>query len=539
MIPILALIILGCLAYSNCFFNFFHLDDYAFIVNNPAIRDFHHLADIWASEPTRFLTTFSFVLNYHWGGLNPVGYHIVSLLLHLATTLMFWQLMLLLTEDAWISFLGAAIFLLHPLQTQAVNYIYQRGVLFTAFFYISSLVFFIKSNRPKGQYYYVASLFCMVLSLFSKENAVTLPVMMLLYQWIWVKPKEIKGPKIWPFFLTLFILPLVWLAPRLSHIKDFLHGTSNGISPIIYALTQSKVILTYLKLLIIPVHQRIEYDYSLVNGFDMSVSLSLIVILGLIAIGFLIRERFKLISFGIFWFFLTLLPESSFWPNNDVIYEHRVYLPLAGFAFFLSGLIFALFKDKQRSMGIRILLIVLAIYGGLTYQRNKVWHDELSLWDNTVQESPKSWRAYLNRGAAYQNLGDLPHAMADYNMIIALGRLDPIGLSNRGLIFAKWGQFDLAMANYNLAIHIEPSYMGAYNNRGLLYAEEGQTDLALADLNIAMQQIRDNAWLYRSRGLLYRSKGENELAIQDFEQAQRLIPNEPEFRELIAETPHS
>lgn len=539
MIPILVLIALGCLAYSNCFFNSFHLDDYAFIVNNPAIRDFNHLRDLWASEPTRFLTTFSFVLNYHYSGINPVGYHILSLSIHLATGMMLWWLVYLLSEDVLISFFAAAIFLLHPLQTQSVNYIYQRGVLFTGFFYISSLVFFIKSNGPRGQYFYYASLLCLILSLFSKENAVTLPVMLVLYQWVWAKSQKIDGAKIWPFFLALLILPLVWLVPRLSHIHDFLHGTSNGISSIHYALTQSKVIVTYLKLLIVPWHQRIEYDYSLVGGLDASVFLSLALILGLIGTGFLFREKFKLMSFGILWFFLTLVPESSFWPNNDLIYEHRAYLPLAGFAIFLSGLVFTLFQDRQKTIAIRILLILLAIYGVLTYQRNKVWHDELSLWDNTVQESPHSWRAYLNRGAAYQNLGDLQHAMADYNAVIGLGRLDPIDLSNRGLIFSKWGRYDVAMANYNLAIQIEPSYMGAYNNRGLLYAQEGKTDLALSDLNIAMQQIRDNPWLYRSRGLLYRSKGEYKLAIEDFNQAVKLMPNEGEFHRLIAETPDS
>jgi len=538
MIPILALILLGCLVYSDSFLNSFHLDDFVGIVNNYSIRDLSHLSDMWAHEPTRFVTSLTFAFNYKLGGFNVIGFHLLNLMIHVATAVLVWQLInLISSKDRWLSFSTAAIFLVHPLATQSVNYLYQRGVLLVAFFYVLSLVLYIKSIQEKKKALYAASLLCVILSFFCKENAVSLPVMIVLYQWYFGEEEKFPWKRIGPYFLTLLVFPIVWLMPRLSTIKDFFHGTSNGMSVTDYALTQSRVILTYLKLLIVPLHQRIEYDYTLVTRLDVPTFLSISLIGALIAIAFVLRQRFRLMSFGVLWFFLTLMPESSFWPNNDLVYEHRAYLPLVGFAIFLSTLIFSLFNGDKRSVAIRILFIFLLVYSILTYQRNQVWRDELSLWDNTVHESPRSWRAYLNRGAAYQNQGDLDHALADYNMIIGLGRLDPIALSNRGLIFATKGYPDLAMANYNLAIQIEPSYMGAYNNRGMLYAQEGKTDLALADLNKAMQEIRDNPWLYRSRGLLYRSKGMNKLAIADFDQAIKLLPTEPEFYKLKSETP--
>jgi len=536
------LLVLGGLIYSNTFLNAFHFDDFPSIVNNVAIRDIHHLHRIWSFWPTRFITYFSFALNYHWGGISVCGYHVLSLLIHLMTSILVWRLMILtfntpmIRAEAiaafapWIAFFTAAIFLTHPLQTQAVNYIVQRAVLLAAFFYIASLVLYIQSNleiaSKRRRFYYTGSMLCAVLSMLSKENAVSLPLMICFYQWFFfTEQKAFEWKKVFPFFLVILIIPLVWLPHHLGGIGASVAGFAQGRTVEQYALTQGKVILTYLRLLILPIHQRVEYDYTPVSSFfDASAQGSVFLLLLILGAAGVLKNRFRLASFGIFWFFITLMPESSFWPITDLIFEHRLYLPLVGFGVFLSSGLFYLLQERRAYLSIRILFIFVIAYSVLTYQRNKIWKNEFTLWDDAVHQSPNSPRAYLNRGAAYQNTGDLDHALADYNMAIGLGPVEPVTLSNRGLIFEKKGKFDLALANFNLAIEINSGYVGTYVNRGKLYQIEGKLEQAEKDFNKAVALAPNDAGGYVARGLFYAGTGDFNHAILDYNAALMIQP---------------
>jgi len=544
------LIALGALIYSNSFSNSFHFDDFPTIVNNPSIKSFHDLHDMWGSEPTRFIASFSFALNYHWGGLNVVGYHLLSLLIHVATAILVWRFVLLIAassaDASWIAFFTAAIFLTHPLQTQAVNYIYQRAVLLAAFFYMSSLVLYIEANLAweakrisRGQFYYGSSLICAALSMLSKENAVSLPFMICFCQWFLISENKIfDWRKIAPFFAVILIMPLSWGLLNfhtLMGIKKTFAGLAQGLTVQQYALTQGKVVLTYLKLLILPVHQRVEYDFTAVPSFfDGSVLGSLSLLAIILGTAVVLRKRFRLVSFGIFWFFITLMPESSFWPNRDLIYEHRLYLPMLGFGIFLSSALFYFFQGKRASLAIPILIALVAVYSILTYQRNKIWKSELTLWDDAVHQSPQSCRAYLNRGAAYQRQGDLDHALADYNMAIGLGPVEAVTLSNRGMIFEEKGEPDLALANFNLAIKTNPSFAGTYINRGKLYLMEGKFDQALEDFNKAIAAIPDDPEIYGDRAAIYYQQKDYEKCWQDVRKVEALGSSiKPEYLQAL------
>ena len=159
---ILCTVVLGVIIYSNTFRNSFHFDDYPQIVDNPAIRNVSDLYTIWKGYPGRFLAYLSFALNYHWGGLDVKGYHLVSLGLHLGCSLLVWLLTLLtfrlpvlqdekITRHALgIAFCTALIFVSHPVQTQPVNYIFQRSVLLAAFFYLGTLVLYLNARMAQN-----------------------------------------------------------------------------------------------------------------------------------------------------------------------------------------------------------------------------------------------------------------------------------------------------------------------------------------------------------------------------------------------------
>jgi tetratricopeptide (TPR) repeat protein len=281
--------------------------------------------------------------------------------------------------------------------------------------------------------------------------------------------------------------------------------------------------VAYIRLIFIPVHQTVEYDYVLVRSiFELPVALSALVLLSILFVAVKISKKYRLMAFGIFWFFITLLPESSFWPNQDLIFEHRLYLPLMGFCIFLTSGVFYFVRGNGGSLAIRILFLFVLVYSFLAYQRNKVWHDELSLWDDAVRQSPKDARAYLNRGAAYQSKGDLDHAMEDYNMVIGLGPITAVTLSNRGSIFRLKGDFEHALANFNLAIKINPSYAGTYVNRGFLYKIEGKLDLALADINKAVVMIPNDADAHFLRGRILEQQGKLQEARTEYQRGEIL-----------------
>ncbi len=542
-LPVISLLCLGLVVYSNTFHNSFHLDDYQNIIDNPLIRDIHNLHNIrLCGPPTRFITYLSLALNYQWNRLDIVGYHVFNLTVHLASTILVWWLVVLMFHaplvrkekifscSQLISFFVAAIFLAHPIQTQPVNYIIQRAVLLAAFFYLCSLCLYLKAriikedaaHSPAWKVYYTISFLTGVLAMFCKEMAVSLPLMVCFFEFFLFRGKKShRWAMVAPFFLDVLFVLLPWMKTNVTAYAGSLTAYS-------YFLTQLKVLVIYLRLLFIPVHQSADYYFPISKSFfEMPVMLSALFLLLIFSAGVYCKNKFRVASVGIFWFFIAILPESSIIPISDVIFEHRLYLATLGFGLFLVSGIFYLFQNRS-SFAVRILFFIVIGFSVLTYQRNKIWRDEFSLWDDVVHKSPQDQRAYLNRGAAYQRQGDLDHALADYNMVIGLGPVDAVTLSNRGNIFRMKGAFDLALANFNLAVKINPSYAGAYINRGLLYQDEGKFGLALADFNKEIELMPQNVPAYIDRAMLYESNAKPDLAIADCNKAIELEPNNPD-----------
>ncbi len=291
-LPVFFIFCLGLVVYSDIFFNSFHFDDFPEIVNNASIQNIHCFQDIWSFWPTRFMAGLSFALNFYWGKLNVVGYHVFSLLIHLGSSIMVWWLMILTlglpsvknekisAHAGWIAFFTALIFLVHPLQTQPVNYIYQRATLLAAFFYLSSLGLYVKarsiylsnSDAVGWKAYFIGALFSAVLCMFSKELAISLPLMFCFYEFCFLKNEGKRSwPWLMPFFLIALLLPLTWLVTHpdiLKGTKQVLENYAGGVSMKRYFLTQTRVMVTYLRLLFVPIHQTIEYDFPLTNSIS-------------------------------------------------------------------------------------------------------------------------------------------------------------------------------------------------------------------------------------------------------------------------------
>jgi len=320
------------------------------------------------------------------------------------------------------------------------------------------------------KFYYIGSLITAIMAMFTKEIAFTLPLAVLLYEFCFLKKKGgISWKLLTPFFFTLLIIPLTMvftktLVTRLEIIK------TPNISADEYLLTQFRVLITYIRLLFLPINQNLDYDYPIAQSFtDLPTLISFLALVFILIMAIRISFRYRLISFGISWFFLTLMPESSILPIKDVIFEHRLYLPMVGFSLFLVSSLYYLIGQKALKPMIIMFIVISTCYSVLTYKRNIVWQDDFTLWNDVVQKSLQKPRPYQNRGAVYQSKGNLDQAILDYNKAIQINPNFALAYNNRGLLYQDKGNFKQALSDFNKAIHLDPNYAEAYNNLALAY----------------------------------------------------------------------
>ena len=288
---------------------------------------------------------------------------------------------------------------------------------------------------------------------------------------------------------------------KLFHEIKVVTQGAEGVSPMHYLLSQFRVMVTYIRLAFFPFNQNLDYDYPVFkNIFELPVLTGFLFLVSILFGAKHLFSKYRLVSFSIFWFFLTLLPESSFLPIKDVIFEHRLYLPLVGYSIFLvSGAYYLFGKNNLKTMVIGLSLII-ACYSVLTYQRNKVWKDDLTLWNDAVTKSPNKARPYNNRGIAYVKQGKLAQALSDYNKAIEIDPNYTEAYNNRGAVYNRQHKFTQALSDYDKALEISPKCAEAYGNRGVVEDKEGNVAQALSDYDEALAINPDYAEAYNNRG---------------------------------------
>jgi len=554
LLTIIAISSLGIIVYSNTFLCSFHFDDIPAIVDNFFIRNIYNLKNIWKFCPCRFVTFYSIAVNYHFHQLNVFGYRLFNLAIHLGSAILVWWFTLLtfstpaMKEEKIarhanvIALFAGLVFVTHPVQTEAVTYIWQRATSMATLFYLASLVFYVKSrllqvNNPisgfgphdghsslLGKYYYIFSLIITIVAMFTKEIAITFPLIILLYEYSFLKTKiNLNWKYLSPFLLTLFIIPLTMLHTAsidAQHIRGVVPDEPSNISPVHYLLTQFRVVVTCIRLVFLPLNQNLDYDYPIFkNFFELPVLISFLFLITILYWAKCLFLKYRLVSFSILWFFLTLLPESSFLPLQDVIFEHRLYLPLVGYSIFLVSSMYYFFgKNNLKTMMVALTMII-TCYSVMTYQRNKVWKDEVVLWSDSVRKSPHKTRPYNNRGLAYFNQGNLAQALSDYNKVIEINPYYADAYNNRGLVYDHQGNLTQALSDYNKAIEINSNYADAYNNRGIFYARHGNFTQAMPDFTRAIEINSNYAGAYNNRGLAYFNQGNLNQALSNYNKA--------------------
>ena len=569
---ILSLFLLGLIAYSNTFSVPFHFDDVLNIVNNPRLRD---LSNFWPPSGARWFGFLTFALNYSLGGLDTTGYHIVNLAIHIINAILVYWLVLLTFKTPYfqqftvhnsrltvpIALFSSMLFVSHPIQTQAVTYIVQRFTSLATMFYLLSIVMYIKSRfsviNTSGFTLYAISLLSAVLAMKTKEIAFTLPFIIILFEFSFLNdPLESKHKSfsfksvlfLLPFFLTLLVIPLSLIGmDKIS--EDALRGlkesttATNEISRADYFFTQLRVIITYIRLLFLPVEQSVDYSYPLYHSFfDADVFLSFLFLIFILGIGFYLycRYRFtpdplRLTAFGIFWFFITLSVESSIIPISDVIFEHRLYLPGIGIFIAVTAVIFR-FSDRIRTgsrQTWKILLtacvLIISILTVAAYSRNKTWLKEITLWEDVIRKNPENVRGYNMVGIIHKDNGDFEKAISAYRIALQL-KPDNAGTHvNLGNVYISKGMLDEALREFLAAVSLQGmdsiDTSALYINLGTLYMRKGLPDKAVEYYTYALKIFPEDALTYYNLGIAYKSKGARDKAAEYFEKAHMLNPD--------------
>ena len=545
------ILILGVKIYSNTFDCSFHFDDIVRIVNNTDIRNITDVKAWWNSYPSRPIGMFTFALNYHFNQLDIKYYHLVNLIVHLINTCLIWWLTLLIfsspamkdqpiaKDKKQIAFLTALLFVSHPLATQSVTYIVQRLTSMVAMFYLLSIALYVKArvsdkgNKSKA-ILIIGSMVSAVLAMLTKENAFTLPFAILLTEIFFLRTMKqfsINFRDYRVILITATLLGMIMIIPLKFSFSIFnplppMLGHAYTITSFNYFLTQFSVIVKYIQLLFLPVNQVLDYDFPISTSFfEIRTLLSFLVLLSLIVLAIFSFKRYRIISFGIFWFFLTLSIESSFIPISDLIFEHRTYLPSFGFFLILSSGIYLLFWNRYKYIAIAIFIIIIGSNSYLAYERNKVWKDDLTLWSDNVEKTPNLPRPLLTRGFVYGNLGQYDKAIADFSRVIEIEPKSKEAYYDRGIAYATIGQVNKSIADYSRLIEIDPSYAKAYSNRGADYFNLGQLDKAIADYTVAIAIDPNYPDAYYNRGLAYGKLGKWENAIADYTRLLEIDPN--------------
>jgi tetratricopeptide (TPR) repeat protein len=448
-----------------------------------------------------------------------------------------------ITEQAdLIALIGGLTFVAHPIQTQAVTYIVQRLASLATLFYLASLTFYVKARllhqagggRILTWSFFGCAFAAAGLGIFSKETVLTLPFTVMLYEIFFLRiQSKIPWKYLVVFLFAAIIIPLAIYTYKPDFVqlgRQKIPGGAIDITPINYLFTQFRVLVTYLRLLLLPVNQNLDYDYPVARGLFESDTLFSFIFLALILFtGLLLYRRFRLLSYCIFWFFITLLPESSIIPIRDVIFEHRLYLPMAGYSIFFASLLYYFAQKKYSGFITTILLISISFYSVLTYNRNSLWRDEVTLCSDTIKKSPLKARPYYLRAKGYLQSGEYKKAIADCNKALSIDFSNASAYNNRGIAYALLGEYARAISDFNTAIKFNPFLEKAYFNRGNCFRLKGDYKQAIADFSHALGLDPNDEDIFFNRSLAFMGRGEHDRAVSDLSQAINLNPHNAEF----------
>jgi tetratricopeptide (TPR) repeat protein len=586
------------LVYLNHFDNEFHFDDFHTIVQNPYITDIHSIPAFFADAKTmsvlpanrvwRPMVFVSLAVDYWLGhAMKPFWFHATTffwLLVQLGLMFAVFRAVLDRTRpdsrNVWVAAFATSVFAVHPAVAETVNYIIQRADIYSTLGVVAALAAWIyfPALRKYGLY-----LLPLAFGVLSKPPAMVFPVILFLY--IWLFEEESPKAALRKSVPSLAVVgALAWLSSAMTP-DSF---TPGAFSDYAYRITQPIVIFRYFRTFFIPTGLTADTDRTPVNSiFEDTALAGLVFVLALIGTAFLLvrSRRTKPIAFGLFWFLLAVLPTSAF-PLAEVENDHRMYFPFVGLTLGVSWTAALWLYDHpvRREWIASFCALVLLALGAGTWQRNRVWRTEESLWYDVTLKSPHNGRGLMNYGLTQMQKGETARAL-DYfqralvynpgysvlevNLGVANGALRndqeaekhfvrAIELApaeaNSHFYYARWlnerGRQNEAIAHLSFIIANNPTFLDAPHLLMSIYGQEANAELlkkaATETLERFPSDAEAHAWLaradslkptpetYLSQSLALYQQGKYDQSIQAAREALKLRPNYSEAWNNIA-----
>ena len=550
----LLITLLILLVYSNSFQNSFQYDDFHVIVQNPAIKDptnYHQFflnpqlgsGTVRETSGYRPLLMASFALNYIVGGLDVFGYHLINFFLHtlcaflvFCITLSFFRVSCVEEKldqrrNQLTALFAALIFALHPIQTESVTYITGRSNLLTAFFFLMAFWAYIKYGLSGKIHQLFLSSFSYACALLVKEAAVTLLLILILFNFLFPLGRAWKR-RLFSLF-PYFFLSAIYILIRL-HLFGVLQYGTKSIRPFYdNLLTQFRAWVHYLGALLIPLNLNVDYDFPISHSIlEGSVIFSIFILATLAIIIWKISKKSRFVGFFALWFAINLLPTNSLIPLEDVVTDRWLYLPSVGYAVIMALGAEWIFRAKVR-MGNRasklvfffLCILVIELYSFATVLRNFTWTSYWTLWEDAAAKSPNKSRPHLALGVGLNQAGRTAEAIEELKKAAQLNPNGGEPYLNLGYIYFHQGKLEEALQAFQKAIVLTPRLSAeGHNNLGAVYLVQGRKEEGIKELQLALKERPHYSRPYSSMGNFYEKEGDIDKAISCMEQAAKLQP---------------
>jgi Tfp pilus assembly protein PilF len=565
-------------------------DDGEYVLNNPHIRSINPAFLRWAffdfyASNWHPLTWMSHALDYAIWGLNPLGHHLTSIMLHAINAFLVVVLIMRLQEIAKGTAPGGLesslpdergmlitagvtglLFGLHPVHVESVAWVAERKDLLCALFFLLSIMAYLRyaGSREPGarsqesessmddegtppdpggeKRWYTFSLGLFVLALMSKPMAVSLPVVLLILDWYPFRRLH-SGPTARTAlveklpFITLSLISSVLTVLAQRAWGAVVEIQSVPLSSRLLVAAQS--LIAYLGKMIVPIELIPYYPYPKnISPASPEFLFSLALVIGITVCCVMVSRKQKVWLTAWGYYAVTLLPVIGIVQvGSQSMADRYTYLPSLS-PFLIMGVgaswVYTRMIISQRSRFMVVMLLLssgLMIFAGLSFltiQQLRIWKNGLTVWSYVIEKEPEKVSiAYTNLGSVYQKKGQLDKAMENYDKAITLDPTDYLAYINRGAIFDKGSQFDKAIESYNRAVMLNPGDFTAYFNRGLTYDKIGRINDAIQDFQRAARLHGEDPRIHNNLGILYSKAGMYDRSIEALNAAIALEPNNP------------
>jgi tetratricopeptide (TPR) repeat protein len=561
---VIATIALAC--YANSLFGGFVSDDHLLIFDHPytqKVSDWPRIFTVGhyaGSGGYRPLTTLSFALNYFAGNARPFGYHLVNVALHALNSVLIFLLFRRLMRSIGPAFAGGLLFAVHPIHTEAVDWISGRAELLATAFFIGAWILFLRSTQDNGfqRRPLAGSLLAFFAALLCKENALILPLVLILTNVLLGSnfPNDesnalVSFARWWSLLLYAAVAGLYFIFRWSLYHTALLRDTAQIKSidnPLAHAaflpriLTALKVQGEYLFLLIWPNKLSADYSFNsvpLVNHWDNAgLLVTLIVGVLLAAAATLSFFRGRRFWFGATFYVVAMLPTANLIvPIGTIKAERLLYLPSLGFCFVFGIAAVLAYRAISRwmtrertaaSLATGLLVLIIGTAAARTWERASVWRSEESFWKETARSEPNNLKAQLSWGDLALKAGRWPEAIEAFRRAHDIDPASEDALINWGVALMQNGRTDEAIAVYRGALARDPDRAAFHLNLGLAYLSAGRIEPGLAELRHAAELDPKNAGVHFNLGLALSRVGDLTDAESEYRRSLDLRPSSAE-----------